>query len=182
MPWSRQQGRWSLPSAMHLTMLGKSASHSLGLVPGSLLVITTVMLLYTTDDGNAYCEIEKATEIFCCQPPFINHGSWIIKHSTRPRQSRNLGKSTIHRERGWGMRRVKNCQLWRKYDGFSEYQWLVPAVLLTCVPVQDVLDVAEAEALLGHVARHAALLVVVGDGALGRVVPHIYTVPANSIT
>ena len=48
--------------------------------------------------------------------------------------------------------------------------------------LEDVLDVAEAEALLGHVARHAALLVVVGDGALGRVVPHIYTVPANSIT
>ena len=58
----------------------------------------------------------------------------------------------------------------------------MPAVLLTCVPVEDVLDVAEAEALLGHIARHAALLVVVGDGALGRVVPHIYTVPANSIT
>ena len=32
-PWSRQQGRWSLPSAMQLTMFGKSASHCVGLVP-----------------------------------------------------------------------------------------------------------------------------------------------------
>ena len=31
-PWSRQQGRWSRPPAMQLTMLGKSASHSVGFV------------------------------------------------------------------------------------------------------------------------------------------------------